>query len=243
MKFCVALIGGAISVLGSIPAFAGDIDLDKVPEVAIASETVPFYLKGYVGVSMADADHLDKFPTFGVDSDYHWKNKSDMDDAFLGGVGLGYRMNDIVRLDGTVEYHAKNKMSARDQSFSNIRKYEGNVSSIVLMANAYADLVTYHNATPYIGAGIGTSANRMNDFEVDAGSDHYETSSKTNWDIAWAIHAGVGIKLSRNVVLDIGYSYSDLGDAKTGDFSKDAPLKLDHLTSHDVKVGIRYAFK
>lgn len=243
MKFCVALIGGAISVLGSITALAGDIDLDKVPEVAIASETVPFYLKGYVGVSMADADHLDKFPSFGVDSDYHWKNKSDMDGAFLGGVGLGYRMNDIVRIDGTVEYHAKNKMSARDQNFSNIRKYEGNASSIVLMANAYADLFTYHNVTPYIGAGIGASANRMNDFEVDVGSDHYEASSKTNWDIAWAIHAGVGVKLSRNVILDIGYSYSDLGDANTGDFSKEATLKLDHLTSHDVKVGIRYAFK
>jgi len=53
MKFCFALIG-ALSVLGSTQVRAADIDLDKVPEVAITAETIPFYVKAYAGVSMAD---------------------------------------------------------------------------------------------------------------------------------------------------------------------------------------------
>ena len=241
MKFCFALIG-TLSVLGSTQVRAADIDLDKVPEVAITTENIPFYVKAYAGVSMADINKVDKFDSGDASGNYHWKNKGDMDNAFLGGVGLGYRLNDIVRVDGTVEYRAKNTTTARDRDFDTTRKYEGDVASTVLMANAYVDLVTYHNVTPYIGAGLGASANRVSNFEVDTSRQNYQTASNTEWDLAFAVHAGVGIKLSRRVIFDIGYSYSDLGDAKTQDISGSGSLKLDHLTSHDVKVGIRYAF-
>lgn len=241
MKFRLALIGG-MSLLFLNGAKAADIDLDKVPEVAITSDSYSLYVKGYAGLSMADINRLGKFDD-AKDQDYHWKNKGDMDNAFLGGVGIGTRLNDIVRLDGTIEYRAKDTVTGRDRNFSDVRKYEGNVQSTVLMANAYADLLTYHNVTPYVGAGIGMSANHVGDFEVGINSVDYKTSSKTKWDFAWAVHAGLGVRLSHRVIFDIGYSYSDLGDAKTGDFAGAGSIKLDHLTSHDVKLGIRYAFK
>lgn len=242
MKFYSAFVG-VMSFLLANWAEAADIDLDKVPEVAITSESYSLYLKGYAGLSMADINRLGRFDDDANAHDYHWKNKGDMDNAFLGGVGVGARLNDIVRLDGTIEYRAKNTVTGRDRNFSDVRKYEGDVQSTVLLANAYADLLTYHDITPYVGAGIGMSANHVSDFEVDTNSDNYQTSSKTKWDFAWAIHAGFGIKLSPRVIFDIGYSYSDLGDAKTSDFSGSGSIKLDHLTSHDVKFGIRYAFK
>ncbi len=242
MKFCFAFIG-ALSALGLNQALANDIDLDKVPEIAITTENIPFYAKAYAGVSLGDIHKFDRFDSGDASADYHWKNKGDMDNAFLGGVGLGYRLNDIVRLDGTIEYRAKNTITAKDRDFDTTRKYEGDVSSTVFMANAYVDLVTYHDVTPYIGAGLGASANRVSDFEVDNGRQTYGAAAKTEWDFAFAIHAGIGVKLSRRVIFDIGYSYSDLGDAKTAGISENGALKLDHLTSHDVKVGIRYAFK
>lgn len=242
MKFCLAFMG-VMSLLSVNRAAAAEIDLDKVPEVAITSESHSFYLKGYAGLSMADINRLGRFDNDANAHDYRWKNRGDMDNAFLGGVGIGARLNDIVRLDGTIEYRAKNTVTGSDRNFSDRRQYEGDVQSTVLLANVYADLLTYHNVTPYVGTGIGASANHVSDFDVAADSVDYKASTKTKWDLAWALHAGIGVRLSPRIIFDIGYSYSDLGDAKTGNFSGTSSIKLDHLTSHDVKFGIRYAFK
>lgn len=239
MKFYSTLIG-ALSLLSAVSAHATDIDLDKVPEVAISTESFPYYLKGYAGLSIAEINKLGTFDKSAKTTDYRWKNRGDMDNAFLGGVGLGYRLNDIMRLDSTIEYRAKNTVTGYDQNSGHIRKYDGDVTSTVIMANAYADLVTYHNVTPFIGAGIGASANHVSRFTVD--TSYNEASSKTKWDIAWALHAGLGIKIAKNMIFDITYSYTDLGDAKTDNFADINAIKLDHLTSHDVKLGIRYAF-
>ena len=223
---------------------ASDIDLDKVPEVAVTTQNNTAYLKAYVGGAIADFDKLKTSDDADITSSYRWKSKSNLDNAFLGGIGLGYHLNDLLRFDGTVEYRSKNTLTGWQKNALEQRKYQGDVSSFVMMGNAYIDLMTVRNVTPYIGAGIGASANRVSNFRMNSSTQYYNVASNTNWDFAWSVHTGVGIKLTQNLILDVGYSYSDLGDAKSGTtIENQNHINIDHLTSHDIKVGLRYSFK
>jgi opacity protein-like surface antigen len=56
------------------------------------------------------------------------------------------------------------------------------------------------------------------------------------------------IKATDRMTIDLGYSYLDLGHARSGDIrpydgpgSIDNPMHFRKITSHDVKLGIRYA--
>ena len=94
------------------------------------------------------------------------------------------------------------------------------------MANAYVDLGTWWCVTPFIGAGIGTSYNRIIRFPrrrcelqlvACAALTVLPTRRMTGkWNFAWALHAGLAYRVTPNVTLELGYSYMNLGDAITG---------------------------
>ena len=104
---------------------------------------------------------------------------------FTGGVGVGYRINDYLRLDATWDYH---NGPARDRSGSVICPYgltavvnrspaargylydttqtcDGFSSSKqhdnTFLGNAYVDLGTYSGFTPYVGGGLGLNINSL----------------------------------------------------------------------------------
>jgi opacity protein-like surface antigen len=98
---------------------------------------------------------------------------------FTGGVGVGYRINDYLRLDTTWDYH---NGPARDRSGSVICPYgltvvpggylydttqtcDGFLSSKqhdnTFLGNAYFDLGTYSGFTPYVGGGLGLNINSL----------------------------------------------------------------------------------
>ena len=52
------------------------------------------------------------------------------------------------------------------------------------------------------------------------------------------------------MTVDLGYRYVDLGDGQTGDIiaytganTVNNPMIFDSLTSHDIHIGVRYAFQ
>ncbi len=69
----------------------------------------------------------------------------------------------------------------------------------------------------------------------------------TTANLAWALHAGLGYRVTPNVTLELGYSYMNLGDATTGADSNFAgtatpqfPWTMKDITSHDLKLGVRW---
>jgi opacity protein-like surface antigen len=128
------------------------------------------------------------------------------------------------------------------------------------MFNGYVDLGTWWNITPFVGAGVGFSRNTISNFgdfstcinslscAGNGGSDAFgPTASK--WNFAWALHAGLAYQVWRNVTLELAYRYIDLGDAQSGDLSRfDGtnlffnPMEFHHLTSQDVRLGVRFNF-
>src|SRR5262245_13955670 len=119
------------------------------------------------------------------------------------GLGVGYKFNDWFRADFTGEYRGKANFHGSDNvTFSGgqgVDNYSGSKSAWVFMANAYVDLGTWYNVTPYIGAGIGASWNKITGFRDDGIS--YAGGVLTNsvayaddgskWNFAWALHAGL----------------------------------------------------
>ena len=71
-----------------------------------------------------------------------------------------------------------------------------------------------------------------------------DTASK--WNFAWALHAGLAYKVSKNFTVELAYRYLDLGNATTdtvdciGGSNPWTPFEFQHLTSHDLKLGLRF---
>lgn len=251
---------GAVMAFMSLPAMAADYIAE--PPVVEYVEPAPvyggWYLRGHIGMSNQRLGRLHN--EVNAAGDFEWLERGSFDSAPIFGGGVGFKVNDYLRLDGIVEYRGKASFSALDRYpggtdadgdvwTAGTNDYSAKKSELLLMANAYADLGTFHGITPYIGAGLGVSRNTIHHFRdvnVPQGGVAY-SGSKSDWQLAWALHAGVGIQATDRMTIDLGYSYLDLGNATTHDVvtydggTNVGPFKFKNITSHDFKLGVRYA--
>jgi opacity protein-like surface antigen len=181
------------------------------------------------------------------------------DSSMFFGLGIGYKFNDWFRLDVTGEYRGKSNFHGSDNvrftGGQGVDNYSGSKSEWVFMANAYVDLGTWWNFTPYIGAGVGGSYVTIHGFRDDSityiggnltnGVAYAENGSKFNF--AWAVHAGLTYKVTPSVSIDLGYRYIDLGSGQTGatrafdgSFTNGGPFIFNNIYSHDLKLGVRW---
>ncbi|MDR3462163.1 MAG: outer membrane beta-barrel protein [Beijerinckiaceae bacterium] len=130
--------------------------------------------------------------------------------------------------------------------------YTARLNSYDVMFNAYVDLGTWYNVTPYVGAGTGVSFGRYvtsssyiqsNEvpyvnisytdpaFGTTFTNNYNRTASGTYYNLAWALMAGVGIDVYDHTKLDIGYRYLNLG--KINGVSNT-------LYSNEIRAGLRY---
>jgi opacity protein-like surface antigen len=181
------------------------------------------------------------------------------DSATLFDIGFGYKFNDWFRADLIGQYRGKANFHGSDNvTFSGgagADNYSGSKSEWVFMANAYADLGTWWCITPYVGAGIGAANIKISGFRDDsvtntgggASPGTYFAQDASQWNFAWALHAGLTYQVTRSMSIDLGYSYMDLGNATTGSGqsfdgtnANGGPFTFHHITSHDLKLGVRW---
>lgn len=258
-KLSLAVAGLALSASASLGADLIEPPVYSPPEV-VPPAVGGWYLRGDIGMSnqqlhgglynvLYDSTdivdhvipgHFDSAPTFQV--------------------GIGYQVSDWLRTDFTAQYRGKASFNALDRyettddsdplTFDGTDEYTAKKSEWLFMANAYWDMGTWSGITPYVGAGIGASRVTISDFQdvntPTAGVAYGGTHSE--WNLAWALHAGMGIQVNDRVTLDLGYSYLHLGDGASGDLIPYAgantinnPMEFNSLTSHDFKFGLRYA--
>jgi opacity protein-like surface antigen len=90
-------------------------------------------------------------------------------------------------------------------------------SEFVALANLFLDLGTWC-VTPFIGAGAGVAKIKIDDFRelnVTTGRGSWaDTGTQTNF--AWALHAGVGYKVTPSFALELSYRYLNVGNAQSG---------------------------
>jgi opacity protein-like surface antigen len=208
-----------------------------------------WYLRGDIGFSNQQVRNL--FNAQDLTAETFTNVDKGFDSAPFFGVGIGYYFNDWLRFDLTGEYRGKANFHGMD-IYSNggvfhDDSYSASKSELTFLLNGYVDLGTWYNVTPFVGAGVGFSRNTISSFRdigLSTGSDAYaDTASK--WSFAWALHAGLAYKVSKNFTVELAYRYLDLGNATTGnaitfDGTVFPPFEFQHLTSHDVKIGLRF---
>ena len=245
----IALVACAWAAIAAPPAIAADIPPPPapIPPVSFAG----WYLRGDIGYSNQRVDSLDNALYATYDS-VDTVNK-EFDGAPYAGIGVGYRVNRWFRSDATIEYRSKSDFDGLDIAVIGPdivpNNYTAEKSEWVAMLNAYVDLYTWRGITPFIGAGIGASRNTIHGFtDVGVTVDSVAFGdTESEWNLAWALYAGLGFEVTPAFTIELAYRYLDLGDAESGDLiafdgtnAIDNPMIFEDLTSHDVRLGFRY---
>lgn len=255
-RFALKIVMGALLAGAAIPAYAADILVEEPVEV-VPVAAGGWYMRGYIGMSNQYFDQLSS-DLYDVPFEFSWIDEGSFSAAPIFGGGLGYQFNDYFRADATIEWRGNSDFDALDrvqwteESAPYNNDYSAKKSELALMANAYWDIGTFSGITPYVGAGLGASYNRITSFQDNnaQGEGGGYADDNGEWNLAWALHAGLGYKISDRATIDFGYSFMSLGDAKTKqlvNYVEDITpandgVKFNDIYSHDFKIGIRYGF-
>jgi opacity protein-like surface antigen len=211
-----------------------------------------WYLRGDIGMTNQSVGNL--FNVLDATATSVTTVQKGFDSSMLFGLGVGYQWNDWLRTDITGEYRSKANFHGLQIVNSGglfTDEYRASKSEWLFLANAYVDLGTWWHFTPFIGAGIGMTNNMISDF-LDVNTPNLGVAFGRNtdrWDMAWALHAGVAYQVTPSLTIELAYRYVDLGKAVSGDIQTftgvnavNNPEEFRHLTSHDVKLGVRWSF-
>lgn len=102
-----------------------------------------------------------------------------------------------------------------------------------VMLNGYYDFENSSILTPYVGAGVGIADLKMKVIENN------ELFSKSSKAFTYGLQAGVGIEVSKNVAVDVGYRYLKPSVSKVKQGTDSWKNKT---SSNEVMVGVRFAF-
>lgn len=252
------------AVLGITGAQAADMPVYY--EQQAAPEFGGWYIRGDVGASHQRVDSIFN-PQWDLDPSIDTVDvlEKDFEASWFLGVGVGYKFNEWFRADITGEYrgpsdfYGLDSLNVGDPPNAVINEYRTEKSEWTFLANAYWDITTWHSITPFIGAGVGASYNRIDDLTdtnlLDPSGGAFCpvsngcAGSNGEWQFAWALHAGLAFAVTPNMTIELAYRFLHLGDGKSGNIigsdgtdNYDNPLEFNDLSSHDVKVGMRYTF-
>lgn len=259
-----------ISALAIAPLFAGatanaaDYSYPQPPPVyqpppqqIIIQQPAPefsgnWYLRGQIGMGITGSYDLSvsNIPATGSFA------SQTMSDAYFIGGGVGYEWNSWLRFDATAEYRFKQRFTALGHYQPAVPgpvyvdNYDGNVSSLVFLANAYVDLGTWDCFTPFVGAGVGFARNTISDLTDTSpltpggGSSFGVGEGTSKWNLAWALYAGVTYNVSKSFKVDLTYRYINLGSAEdTIDCNGGCggtKYELKNLYSQDFMIAFRW---
>jgi opacity protein-like surface antigen len=258
---CFRISAASVSLaaaLWSTSTFAADYSPPPppiyIPPPVVQEYASSWYLRGDIGMTNQQVKNL----TNVQDVNNSVQNVGlGFDSSGLFGLGIGYNWNEWLRFDLTGEYrsranfHGSQIIDAGGGPYTD--EYSGSKSEWLFLANAYVDLGTWGGFTPFIGAGVGGARVTIHSFQdvctPCAGGSVAFADEHSQWNFAWALHAGLAYKITRNTTFELAYRYVNLGDAETGDiYAYDGtnninnPMKFESLTSHDIKVGLRFNF-
>ena len=236
----------------AMPAKAADIvpyEPGPIPPAVLGG----WYLRGDIGYSNQEVDELYNVLYEEYDSVEN-VHKEFTGAPFIAG-GIGYKINNWFRVDATGEYRSKSEFNGADiaefAGFLSPDVYTAKKSEYVALVNGYVDLGSWHGISPFIGAGVGAANVEISAFtdtgeafgSVAFGEEHDE------WNLAWALYAGLGMDVTDNFTVELAYRYLDMGDGESGNLiafdgtdNFDNPMEFRDITSHDVKLGFRYQF-
>ena len=216
-----------------------------------------WYLRGDIGVGNLQTTNVDYLPNpLNNPSNFTIQSVGLQDQVFYL-LGVGYEFNNWLRFDATAEYRNKDSFvfwggytTACPNPYAQcLDVYNGYISSWVFLANAYVDLFTWCGLTPFVGVGVGTAANTLagfSDVGIPTGGAGVGPSV-TDWNLAWAIHAGFSYTINEHLKLELAYRFLNMGSVQglincVGGCNPDS-YKFHTLESQDLMLGFRWMFE
>jgi opacity protein-like surface antigen len=225
------------------------------PPPMVVEEFGGWYIRGDIGMTNQGVGELFN-ANYPSTANLVVRDKN-FESGMLWGLGVGYKWNSWMRFDVTGEYRGETGFHGLDTwtdavPTARFNNYTGKKSEWLFLFNAYADLGTWGNVTPFIGAGIGFARVGIHSLR-DVGTDGTNVSlayadSAYKWNIAYALHAGLAYEVTKNLSIEFAYRYTYLGDGVSGTLiaydgsGTTPPMQFRDIDSHDLKLGIRYLF-
>ncbi len=280
-------LAGAVMAGATAVASAADlrgpppVGLPPAPIAAPISDASGWYLRGDIGIAALNSGKYN----YSDNPQGITFNGKEFHQQMFGGIGVGYQFNSWLRFDVTGEYRGKTSFSVNDSfsgrnvgvdcggvanplvdcGFAGGNRNSGSISSTVFLANAYLDLGTWHGLTPFIGAGVGFTQNRVTGLNDSGYSTNtvYNTgtnvvvgavtsptagyaASGTRSNFAYALMAGVGYDVTPNYKVELAYRYLNLGKYQSGVYTcaggcgGSYSLQGRNLDAHEFRVGMRW---
>jgi opacity protein-like surface antigen len=250
----------AASVL-STAAMAADLPIAPPPVYMPPPPPAEFggwYLRGDIGFSNQSIGSIRSTNAALYAPVTSLQQTSEVNTAGIFDLGVGYKFNNWFRADVIGQYRGAAKFSGLDQisgsGFVGTDAYTGTKSEWLVLASAYVDLGTWWCITPFIGAGIGMANVNIRGF-TDTG-DLYNgwqnhsfaySSAASQWNFAWAVHAGLAYQVNPGLSIELAYSYVNMGQGLTGptqlfdgSLVNGHPFAINNITSNDLKIGMRW---
>lgn len=136
---------------------------------------------------------------------------SDVGGSGLLGAGVGWRINQNLRVDGTATYAGWYQLDKTDGAGTN---FKADIKSWVLLANGYYDFPVGWGI-PYVGAGIGWAQNKVDNVSGTNSGLTFNAPGGTHSGFAWALMAGVSMPINPALIADVGVRYVDAGKVET----------------------------
>ncbi|MBL8846692.1 MAG: porin family protein [Hyphomicrobium zavarzinii] len=263
-RVCVlagAAVSAAILSFSVAPAQAADLGYGSVKDIPPPPPSGrAWYLKGTIGMKNAEPDSIwtNGHGNDGYQTGDFTVHHTDIKSTALYGFGIGIEHSRWLRFDVTGEYRGKQLFVAQD-SYNNggpcpgtgcgTNEYTADIESWLGLVNAYIDLGTWRGITPYVGGGIGIASldvQGFKDVNVPRNSVFYGDKDNSTTNFAWALYAGISYDVTPQFTLDLGYRYTDLGDAHTGRATNYLGtdsyqgLEIRDIVSHDLLFSARY---
>jgi opacity protein-like surface antigen len=277
----VALTAVAVAALTSAASAADRLPPPpamEAPPPAFSEGSSGWYLRGDVGVGVNSSSGFSSNASIapGFTNEYYNNNLSE---SAIIDAGVGYQVNSWFRGDVTGELRGGSEFSglqvsnatsaaaATSTGYSQFAdSYRGNLSSAIVLANAYIDAGTYFGVTPYFGGGLGVAFNKFSGgSDIGANTNYLGPTtgsggvipSGTKANLAWDLAAGIDVSITHQLKLELGYRYLNYGSFKSGTsqcLSGNVPLGTGsfscsgntyqlasrNLSANDFHIGLRY---
>lgn len=263
------LLAAAVILGSAAGASAADLPIIEEP-VPVPVVHSGWYLRGDIGVSVSKDMALHHADVTAAGGSFI---AASGDTSAFAGIGLGYSFNRWARVDLTGEFRTSMNFKATDEyrfdcdaagltgvgscgtggTITRNNMWMGSIDSWVVMLNGYADFGdVFYGISPFVGAGIGFAHHRIHgvgDFDPSDLGGGGIASENSDWDFAWALHAGLAYDVNERLTLEVAYRYLDMGEIASGSlcslpscFATGAALEVKDMTSHDIKMGMRWNF-
>jgi len=241
------------------PALAADIIeppiIEAAPPVYEEVSYGGWYIRGDLDYHWSDFRGAD-YITYGAvvpEPGTNSFDSGDLNGGFSLGAGVGYQVNRYFRTDLTLDYWFDSDFNGQTSGVCGgvpcVSTDSASMSALLLLANAYADLGTYHGITPYVGAGIGGAQVKWDDLRntIDGTTDVH--AGAQNWRFAYALMAGASYCLTDRLKLDGGYRFTHINGGRMFEYATPTaggigagPGFDNGFNTHEVRAGLRYQF-